>query len=282
MSILSSAGQGESFVSRVSVAIRPIDELVADRMPIGQVQVTLEGTVHKPIRNRGGWQVFVDLPSGSYTARIVSDYYLDAAVPVTVQPASDPSALDVPLLPRSSYPFDTHATLLRGVVKDQAGAPVNNAAVEAIRLEPADSYTAMLAAAVVQGAARIYLNGMQGDLPAPGSVWLLKNNNVERLEYVQLAQTLPADPAADGYPLAEPLQYAHPAGTTVYPVKQAGTVVSRTDSRGDVALPIARMPLSRTRVSLLVKQEGYLPYERDIQCDEGRTASLGLITLLSI
>ncbi|EFM11333.1 conserved hypothetical protein [Paenibacillus curdlanolyticus YK9] len=282
MSSAASTGHGESFVSRVSAAIRPIDELAADRSPIGQVQITLEGITAKPLRNRSGWQVFMDLPSGNYVGRLVSEHYLDAEISITVQSGADPVALDVPLLPRSSYPFPSHATLLRGVVKDQAGVPVNDAVVEGVRLEPADSYAAMLAAAGAMGGTRLFLSGLQGEAPAPDTVWLLKNTNVERLEYVRFATPLPADSAAEGYPLAAPLQYAHPAGTTVYPVKQAGTIVSRADSRGDVAIPIVRMPLSRTLVSLSVKREGYRTYVRDIQCDEGRTGSLGIITLLSI
>lgn len=56
--------------------------------------------------------------------------YNDDAPPATI--ATSP--FDIPLLPAANYPFPAHVPVLRGVVRDAAGDPVENAVVrEALR-----------------------------------------------------------------------------------------------------------------------------------------------------
>jgi hypothetical protein len=126
------------------------------------------------------------------------------------------------------------------------------------------------------------LAGLSLDTLEPGSVLLLKDTNTSKLEYVRLASTPPEAPASEGYPLAAPLRYSHLAGTAVYTLKASGTYSIETDGRGEFAIPVDRLALSLGFVALKVTQEGYRAIQRDIQCEEGRTASLGVLTLLSI
>ncbi|WP_127534644.1 hypothetical protein [Paenibacillus kobensis] len=278
------AGQPEQLLTVVSVAVRPFDAIAPGGTLVGDVTVRLAGAEKPPIRNRSGWYIYTGLKSGDYTVHVESEYYMGAGQTVTVPPSAEslPVTVDLPLFPKPSYPFASHLTLIRTVVQRQASRPAEGAAVRVDLFEPESSYSATLAAAADLGAPKLKLAGVGLDAWSPGSVLLLKDTQAGRLEYVRLAPSIPANAAAEGYPLAEPVRYPHQAGTSVYAVKPVSHYEVLADSRGEAAIPVARVPLSRGFVALTVSQDGYATIHRDIQCEEGRTASLGILTLLSI
>jgi|GEM_PF-987608 len=278
-------GQPERIMTKVSVAVRPYDPLTPGRGPVGSVAVRMDGLDKPPIRNLSGWFVFTGLHiGGKYTVRIESEHYMPLALDVQA-PASafDPPAItEARLLPKASYPFAGHLTILRGIVERPSGMPAQGAVVDARQFEPEDGYIATLDENAEPGSPRLKLVGPGLETLASGSALLLKDTNAGKLEYVRLASSVPDNPAADGFPLTEPIRYSHQAGTAVYALRDAGGCTIRSDGRGEFAIPVARLPLSRGFVVLTVSQEGNKAIHRDIQCEEGRTASLGILTLLSI
>ncbi|GMK40230.1 hypothetical protein PCCS19_32850 [Paenibacillus sp. CCS19] len=281
MSDPSMKGIPESFVSRVAAAIRPVDGLSPGGVPIGSLTVTLSGVERPPIRNRGGWYVFPDLPDGTYTLHIQSGLYRDVQQQVNVA-GLEPVALDVKLQPACSYPFPGHATLLRGLVQLPAQKPAVGAFVEAEVLQPESAYTASLGEPAGAGDTVLKLGGLSAGSIPPGSVLLLKDSNAGRLEYVRLASVLPADPAKDGYNLTEPVRYPHIAGTPAYAAKPVNTITASADGRGEFVLALGSLSLPKAFVAMSFALDGFQHIHRDIQCEEGRTTSLGVLTLLSI
>lgn len=271
----------EQMANRASAAVRLIDTNSSDQAPIGQIQVSIDDPEIRPVRNVSGWYVFMDLQDGSYTVRVVSEYYLEETVTLPITSSTKPVLIDLNLLPRSSYPFPSHATLIRAVVRDVADTPISDAAAEAAIFVPEDGYKATLAAPSSPGDQRIKLSGLQGAL-LPGSTLLIKAGNQSRLEFCRIAEPLPADPAGEGYLITGQLEFPHPAGTFLYALKQTGSITSRTDIRGEFVIPFTRLKFRKCFTALSVTHAGYIAINRDIQCDEGRTASLGLIKLLSI
>ncbi|GFN30014.1 carboxypeptidase-like regulatory domain-containing protein [Paenibacillus xylaniclasticus] len=278
------AGQPELLRTVVSAAVRPYDTLSPSGSLIGDVTVRLVAVEKPPIRNRSGWYVYTGLMSGVYTVQVESQHYISVEQTLTVPLSTDalPVTVDVPLLPKPSYPFASHVTLIRAIVRLPSDRAVEGADVRAELFEPDSSYTAALASAAEPDTTRIKLAGIGLDGLQSGSVLLLKNTQSSRLEYVRLASPIPANAAAEGYPLTAPIRYPHPAGTAVYAVKLLNQYEVRTDLRGEIAIPFLRLPLSRGFVALTVSKDGYSTINRDIQCEEGRTASLGVLTLLSI
>jgi hypothetical protein len=277
-------GQPESLHTRVSAAIRPYDPLVTGGALTGSVSVQLDGIDKPPIRNLSGWFVFTGLTCGrEYTLRIESEHYMPVKLDLQAPASADalPVKVDAPLLPKASYPFPGHLTLIRALVEQPTKRPADHALVEAHLFEPEDSYIATLAENAEPGSSSMKLAGPGLAALVSGSVLMLKDT-IGKLEYVRLASPVPDDPTADGYPLAEALRYSHQAGTAVYALKETGTYTIHTDGRGEFAIPVTRLPLSRGFVALTVLQDGYKAIHRDIQCEEGRTASLGVLTLLSI
>lgn len=278
-------GQSETLYTRVSAAVRLHDPLISNGELVGAVSLQADGLIKQPIRNLSGWFVFTNLTIGSkYRLRLESEYYmpleLDIQAPAS---ASDPpTKVEVQLLAKASYPFPGHLTLIRAIVQQPLRQPAPNAVVEALRYEPEDSSVAALAMNADSGSLKLKLTGLNLDALGTDSVLLLKDTNASKLEYVRLAAPFPEAPAAEGYPLVAPLRYSHLAGTSVYSLTDAGVYRIQTDVRGEFAIPVVGMSLSLGFVALKVTQEGYRAIHRDIQCEEGRTASIGVLTLLSI
>lgn len=278
----------ELWTTRVSAAIKLSDSTTAGRQPIGSLRLQLSpaATDRPPIRNLSGWYVYADLPNGSYTITVTSEYYLDAGIPFTVDSASESTPIiEVPLLPKSSYPFSSDMTRIRGAVRlptTAAAANVSDAAVRAVHFESEAGLLATLAEDTTTGGTKLKLAGLTAGSVTAGTIVLLKDPRANRLEYARITAPLPANPSAEGFTTAEPLRYPHAAGTYVYAMKEAVTVQSKADNRGEFVLPLVRMPLHRGFVVLTITLAGFRTVYRDIQCDEGSESSPGIITLLSI
>ncbi|MBE9594102.1 MAG: hypothetical protein IMF19_11575, partial [Proteobacteria bacterium] len=117
--------------TKLSFAISLLDDYSKGK-PIGRVDVSLKDRKEKSVKNLSSYYLFLDLPVGTYTVQVKSDYYFDEdSDPIT------PSQLDPKnpivykyLKPKPSYPFPPGATLIRGMVYDSAGKAVSDAKVK--------------------------------------------------------------------------------------------------------------------------------------------------------
>jgi hypothetical protein len=118
---------GDVLTTRLTFAVRLVDEFTQLGVT-GNVKVTLTGQGVIAAKNLGGYFLFNDLPSGTYTVRAESEFYLPAEVTVdtsTLDPRNP--VFQIILKPAVSYPFSGAATLIRGAVTN--GAPVAGADV---------------------------------------------------------------------------------------------------------------------------------------------------------
>lgn len=115
---LFTAYQGDVTVTPLSLAVLPVDEYTQET-PLGTVAVAIRERHEKPARNLSGYHLFNGLQNGTYTVSVKSDYYFDEELSVPV-PRPDPKApsITITLKPKPAYFFPSHATLVRGVVKN--------------------------------------------------------------------------------------------------------------------------------------------------------------------
>nr|QNO51038.1 hypothetical protein EDLMLJLI_00031 [Methanosarcinales archaeon ANME-1 ERB6] len=122
----------ERYTTRLSFAVVLLDDYSRGK-PIGRVDVSLKKRKRKPIKNLSSYYLFLDLPDGTYTVQVRSDYYFDedsgAINPVELDPKNP--VVNITLKPNPSYPFPPGATLIRGKVCDSAGKAVSGAKVKA-------------------------------------------------------------------------------------------------------------------------------------------------------
>jgi hypothetical protein len=99
--------------------------------PTGQIDVYLKGTDKKAIKNSSSYYLFLNLPPGSYSAKVISENYFSENHDFEIKggtPLESPAhkASEISLMPRPSYPFPSGETLVRGTLR-QGEKPVSNA-----------------------------------------------------------------------------------------------------------------------------------------------------------
>ncbi len=119
---------GEILSDNLSIAVSLIDNYTNEQ-PIGRVTVTLKDEPYTALKNPSGYYLFLNLPEGDHTVQVRSDFYSDNDLPATVKPLKSEDDLSVKLgqivkvinlEPTVAYPFPNGATVIRGVVKEQA------------------------------------------------------------------------------------------------------------------------------------------------------------------
>ena len=117
-------------IDRVVFAVAPFDAFTGSI--VRGAEASVEGLPDKPVRNRSGLLVFINLPpQPTYAWRLSAgrtSYFDPEGQPLTFDPAVDAMRRPVPLLrrPESDYPEGT--TLVRGVVH-RAGIAVSGASI---------------------------------------------------------------------------------------------------------------------------------------------------------
>ena len=66
----------ERNITKLSFAVFLLDDYSKGK-PIGRVDVSLKDRKQKPIKNLSSYYLFLDLPDGTYTVQVNSDYYFD-------------------------------------------------------------------------------------------------------------------------------------------------------------------------------------------------------------
>lgn len=123
------------FVDTVTFSIAPFDT-VSGAVVAHLVSAAIDGLPDRPIRNRSGLLVFVNLPpQQSYTVALSATRagYFDPPPLVCAPPPAAPGNADqrrfgVPLMPRPNFPFAEATALIRGTVR-RGGVPVEGAAI---------------------------------------------------------------------------------------------------------------------------------------------------------
>ena len=119
--------------TKLSFAVRLTDDLTK-KGPIGNIKVKVQETEKKAMKNTSGYYLFTDLKAGTYTVRVDSDLYFseEKTVDISSFPDQKNPISEIILIPRPVYPFSQNATLIRGVVRDAAKAPVKGAQLRVI------------------------------------------------------------------------------------------------------------------------------------------------------
>ncbi len=119
--------------TKLSFALKLTDDLTK-KGPIGNIKVKVQETEKKAMKNTSGYYLFTDLKAGTYTVRVDSDLYFSEEITVDISSFPDQKnpISEIILIPRPVYPFSQNATLIRGVVRDAAKAPVKGAQLRVI------------------------------------------------------------------------------------------------------------------------------------------------------
>jgi hypothetical protein len=124
-------------IDRVVFAVVPFDAFTGRIVDRG-VEASVDGLPDKPIRNRSGQLVFVNLPpQAAYSYRVSAanaGYFDPEGQPLSFDPAADDRRRPIALLRRPEGDYGDATTLVRGVVH-RAGAPVVGAAIALDPLE---------------------------------------------------------------------------------------------------------------------------------------------------
>ena len=123
----------ERSISRVSFAVRLIDEFTARPPLLGETRVFITGRDQTAIRRPDGYHVFMNLPDTSVTVRIENKHYFPKEVAVTIAAldARNPVTAQT-MKPNCLYPFPAATTQVRGVILDPADHPIQGAQVSVV------------------------------------------------------------------------------------------------------------------------------------------------------
>ncbi|WP_298685460.1 hypothetical protein [uncultured Methanomethylovorans sp.] len=119
--------------AKLSFAVKLTDDLTKNET-IGSIKVKVKETDKKAMKNTSGYYLFTDLKPGEYTVSIEPDLYFSQEITVDISSFPDQKnpISEIILIPRPVYPFSQNATLIRGVVRDAAKAPVKGAHMRVI------------------------------------------------------------------------------------------------------------------------------------------------------
>ena len=122
----------ESSTKKLSLAINLIDDYTSSGV-VNNLDVLIKDHNVKPIRNPGGYYLFLDLPDDKYTVEIKGgEYYFnedkEALRPDNLDELNP--VIDITLKPAPSYHFPSTATLIRGHLVDMGGGGIPGAVLK--------------------------------------------------------------------------------------------------------------------------------------------------------
>lgn len=121
----------EILVTRVALAIELADDLTG-REAHGSLIVRGNGN-RVAVRNLSGYFLFFDIPTGTVHVSLEAEQYLPDEVDVTLpRPTPLNPLVQRVLLPNQRYPFPGGTTVVRGLVTNPAGGPVQGANIQGV------------------------------------------------------------------------------------------------------------------------------------------------------
>ena len=120
----------ERALSRVSLAVRLLDDFSGRPSLVGATRVFIIGSGRTAVQKSGGYYVFMDLANTNVTIRIENPHYFpaEAAIDIAALDPRNPVVVRT-MKPGDLYPFPTGTTLVRGVIRNPADHPVQGAHV---------------------------------------------------------------------------------------------------------------------------------------------------------
>lgn len=119
----------EKITTHLSLAVLPKDAFAPAEGIKGDLSMTVNEYGKKPLRHKLGYFLFMDLPEETYTITARGEYYF--SITVTDITVTDPlrPIVEFEMEPNASYPFPEGATLLKGTVTTDSGAPIPGATI---------------------------------------------------------------------------------------------------------------------------------------------------------
>ena len=117
-------------ITRVSFAVRLIDDFTTQPSLIGSTEVFITGTGEIATSKPTDYHLFTNLTATNVTVRIENKHYApkEVAVNIPALEARNPVTVQT-LKPSVLYPFPPGSTLVRGIVVDAAQRPIQGAHV---------------------------------------------------------------------------------------------------------------------------------------------------------
>lgn len=278
MSSMSNRYLLEQTHSQVSLAVRLTDDYAAGGQPVGKESVLIRGHNFKSIKTPGGYYVFSDLPVGSYTVVVQSEYYFDEEIEIdTCMLELLNPVVNISLRPNAGYPFPDGATLIRGMICNQMGQGIHYAVVSADIMVPETAVKARLGTPASNAEDTIMLININGSLNI-GDYLMIKDSNRSNIEFCQIAAPLPDNSAAP-FKLTKPLQFKHSANTPLYLLAAGGRVNTKTSGKGEFVIYFNQLKNDRLLTVLNISCPDYQTEQQIVEVCEGGLTSLGIIVL---
>jgi hypothetical protein len=123
----------ERKITRLSLAVRLTDDLSPDKKTLGEVFLDVSGARTNAIKHNTGYFLLLDLPEGKHVLTAGGKFYENGTLSIDTK-LIDPKNpfIEIPLNPKSNYPFPKGMTILKGKVIDMDGRPVFQANISVL------------------------------------------------------------------------------------------------------------------------------------------------------
>ncbi len=265
--------------SRLSLALWLQDVYTAAGQPVGKVRVFLQGHGFEAVKTTSGYYVFSDLPAGVYRVMIQAEYYFDQEKEINtgaIEPLNPVAKIS--LSPNPSYPFSDSATLIRGMVYNQAGTGICDVNIAANIYQSELEVTARIGSPVPEaGDTLIRLINIKGSLQV-GDYLVIKDASRSRVEFCQIASPLPAN-HSNPFSLTKPLKYKHLPNTPLYRVVVNDSINTKSSEKGEYVIYFGSIKSDRFLTELTFNHPNYQILKQEVEVCEGTLTVLGMIKL---
>jgi hypothetical protein len=255
--------------TRISFVVCLKDSFTSEA-PIGnQITVYVEGIRSKPIVKPNGSYIFSDLPEGQYRLHVQAEHYFAESIDFLAGTSN--SVEYVSLLPLPSYPFKQGDTLMRMVLKDDKGLPIQDAHLSAT-VQTEDCVRARLAQDKAEkGADEITVSALTGKMGV-GDRFMIQGRSAKAgEESLQIVQVLEYNKR---FRLDQPLTRSYSRGSLLLPIVQA-----RSTQRGEVVLAFAGCRIKNFQIELKIAYGAHGEHTllKEVMAEEGTSNNLGTL-----
>jgi len=256
--------------TRVSLVVCVIDAITAGA-PLGNsTTVHLEGARSQAIRKANGSYIFNDLVPGEYRLSVRNENYLDEQRLVTVETGN--KMVFVQMNPLPAYPFSPGAGLIRFMLRDAAGAPLQEAKLTAVITSEECTRARVMMEQADKGTDEVLLGSFTG-IVTVGDSYLLRGRGAKAAD--ELIRIADVQEYQKRFRLGQKLAKSFGRGSLLLPVQE-----SRVTERGEAVLAFrgARVPAFQVDLAITYGQ-GQRHEMKDITVTEGTVTNLGVIRL---